>query len=81
MARAGQRTKAAQERLNALMSDLVPTGVGDPFQQQTLEAGRAKARQELQDAEREFELAEDAFTEFEEGARRKGVPPGWLEER
>lgn len=81
MAAADERRKAAQERLNALLSDLVPGGVNDPFQQQTLEAERAKARQNLQDAEKEFELAEDAFQAFEEEARQKGVPPGWLEER
>lgn len=78
---AERRIAAAQERLNALMSDMVPTNVSDPFQQQTLEAERAKARRELQDAEKELELAEDAFHVFEEEARRKAVPPGWLEER
>jgi hypothetical protein len=81
MQRAEQRIEAAQLRINALMSDAVPTNVGDPFQQQTLEAERAKARKELEDAQRELELAEDAFHVFEEEARRKGVPPGWVEER
>lgn len=79
--RAERRIAAAQRRLNALMSDLVPTNVTDPFQQQTLEGERAKARRELEEAEKELELAEDAFHEFEEEARRKAVPPGWLEER
>jgi hypothetical protein len=78
---AEQRIAAAQSRINALMADAVPTNVGDPFQQQTLEAERVKARQELADAQRELELAEDAYTEFEEEARRKAVPPGWVEER
>ena len=41
---AEQRIAAAQQRINALMSDLVPTNVGDPFQQQTLETNRANAR-------------------------------------
>jgi hypothetical protein len=81
MKTAEQRIAAAQSRINALMSDAVPTNVGDPFQQQTLEAERVKARQELADAERELELAEDAYTEFEEEARRQAVPPGWVEER
>jgi hypothetical protein len=81
MQRAEQRIEAAQLRINALMSDAVPSNVGDPFQQQTLEAERAKARKELEDAQKELELAEDAFHVFEEEARRKGVPPGWLEER
>jgi hypothetical protein len=73
--------EAAQQRLNALMSDLVPTNVGDPFREQNLEAERAKARAELADAERNLERVEDAFHEFEEEARRKSIPPGWLEER
>lgn len=81
MQRAEQRIAAAQQRLNTLMSDLVPTNPANPFQQQTLEAERAKARRELEEAEKELELAEDAFHEFEEEARRKAVPPGWLEER
>jgi hypothetical protein len=81
MQRAERRIEAAQSRINALMSDVVPTNVGDPFQQQTLEAERAKARQELEDAQKELELAEDAFHAFEEEARRKGVPPGWVEGR
>jgi hypothetical protein len=81
MERAEKRIEAAQLRINALMSDAVPTNVGDPFQQQTLEAERVKARKELEDAQKELELAEDAFHVFEEEARRKSVPPGWLEER
>jgi hypothetical protein len=81
MQAAEQRIAAAQSRINALMADAVPTNVGDPFQQQTLEAERVKARQELADAQKALELAEDAYTEFEEEARRKAVPPGWVEER
>lgn len=78
---AEQRIAAAQQRMNALLSDIVPTNVGDPFQQQTLEANRANGRRELEDAEKNLERAEDAFHEFEEEARRMAIPPGWLEER
>jgi hypothetical protein len=78
---AERRIAAAQLRLNALLSDLVPSNVGDPFQQQTLEANRAEARRELEQAEQNLERAEDAFHEFEEEARRLAIPPGWLEER
>ena len=78
---AEQRIAAAQQRINALMSDLVPTNVGDPFQQQTLETNRANARRELEEAEQNLERAEDALHEFEEEARRMAIPPGWLEER
>ena len=81
MQEAQQRIAAAQQRMNALLSDIVPTNVGDPFQQQTLETNRANARRELEEAEKNLERAEDAFHEFEEEARRMAIPPGWVEER
>ena len=81
MKRAEEQIAAAQSRLNALMADISLTNVGDPFREQTLEAERAKARQELEAAEQALEAAEDAFHAFEEEARRKAIPPGWLEER
>jgi hypothetical protein len=81
MQEAEQRIAAAQQRMNALLSDIVPTNVGDPFQQQTLETNRANARRELEEAEKNLERAEDAFHEFEEEARRMAIPPGWVEER
>jgi hypothetical protein len=77
---AQQQVEAIQNRLNALNSDLLPGGAADPFRQETLEAEKAKARQELEEAKLQLERAEDAFQELEEEARRKGVPPGWVRE-
>jgi len=78
--KAQERIAAIQSRLSALLADLLPVGAADPFRQQTLEAEKAKARKELEEAELALERAEDAFQELEEEARRKGVPSGWVRE-
>jgi hypothetical protein len=68
-----------QARLDALMSDLAPTNVMDPNRLQTIEAEKAKARQDLEAAKGELAKAKSSWSDFEETARRKGVPPRWLE--
>lgn len=71
---------AIQTRLNGLVVD-GPTNVADPFRLQNMEAERAKALQELEDAKAAIEGARKALEDFEDDARRKSVPPGWLRER
>jgi hypothetical protein len=71
---------AIQTRLNALINDLNPTYVNDPFRLQTIEAEKAKAREELAAAELELKQARDELADFDEDARKRGVPPGWLRE-
>ena len=67
-------------RLAALQDDLSPNNVMDPFRLQTLAAERAKARQEVEAAEKEAAEARKALEDLEDEARKKGVPPGWLRE-
>jgi DNA repair exonuclease SbcCD ATPase subunit len=74
------RIAATQARLSALQNDLNPTNLMDPFRLQTLEAEKAKARAELEAAELELKQARDELEDFDEDARKKGVPPGWLRE-
>jgi hypothetical protein len=74
------RIQKIQERLNALMVDTSPTNLGDPNRLQTLEAEKAKAREELDKATRDKQSAQKALEDLQEEARRKLVPPGWLRE-
>jgi hypothetical protein len=76
---AERRVATAQAQLNALMSDMAPTNVMDPNRLQTIEAEKVKVRQELETAKAELEKAKTVWSDFEEAARRKGVPPRWLE--
>lgn len=71
---------AVQARLDALLVDREPVNVLDPNRLQTLEADRAKARQELDAAKEELAKARQALEDLEEEARKKGIPPGWLRE-
>lgn len=79
---AGAEAKVAgiQARLDALLVDRNPTNVMDPSRLQTQEAERAKAMQELETAKAGLEKARQDLEDFEEEARRAGVPPGWLRE-
>jgi hypothetical protein len=77
---ADTRIETIQKRLNALLVDTSPTNVGDPFRLQTLEAERASARADLEQAKRGKEDALKALDDLQEEARRKNVPPGWLRE-
>jgi hypothetical protein len=76
---AERRVADIEARLGALMADRSPIDVMDPNRLQTIEAEKAKARQDLEAAKAELERAKSAWSEFEETARRKGVPPRWLE--
>jgi hypothetical protein len=78
--RAETKAAAAQAKLDALLSDRNPTNVMDPNRLQTLEAERAKAMAELEAAKDEITQAKQALEDFEEEARKAGVPPGWLRE-
>jgi len=77
--KAERRVADLEARLGALMADRSPIDVMDPNRLQTIEAEKAKARQDLEVAKAELEKAKAAWSEFEETARRKGVPPRWLE--
>ena len=78
--KAEAKVAAVQARLDALLVDRNPTNVADPNRLQTLEADRAKARQELDEAKEELAKARQALEDLEEEARKNGVPPGWLRE-
>lgn len=78
--KAEEQIAATQARINALINDLNPTNLADPFRLQTLEAEKAKARQELEEAELALKTAKDELAEFDEDARKRGVRPGWLRE-
>lgn len=77
---AEEHISATQARLNTMNDDLMPTNLGDPNRLQTLEADKAKARQELEDAQAELKRAREELADFDEDARKKGTPPGWLRE-
>jgi DNA repair exonuclease SbcCD ATPase subunit len=70
----------AQDRLNALMSDLDVTNTADPNRLQTIEARKAEARASLDTARLNLAEAQKALQDLEEEARRSSVPPGWLRE-
>jgi hypothetical protein len=65
-----------QSRLNALNSGIVNRD--DPAQGALLERDRQKALAELSRLKLELQQSKKALTDFEEEARRAGVPPGWL---
>jgi hypothetical protein len=77
---AEERIATAQARLNALNNDLDPTNLADPFRLQTLEAEKAKVRQELDAAQADLKRAKEELADFDEVARKRGTPPGWLRE-
>ena len=66
-----------QTRINALTTDFVNRD--DPAQRAVIERNRQKALAELAQPDEE-RLPDDkkAIADFEEEARRAGVPPGWL---
>lgn len=72
--------KQIEERIAMLNADVAPTGFGDPFRLQTLEAQKAQARAELDKAKEALSKAQKALEDLEDEARRQGIPPGWLRE-
>lgn len=67
---------ALQSRVNALTTEFVNRD--DPAQQGRIAADRHKAIAELDRLKKQVVDDKRAIADFEEEARRGGVPPGWL---
>jgi hypothetical protein len=67
---------ALQSRINALTTDFVNRD--DPAQRAVIAADRQKAIVELERLKTQIEDGRAAIADFQEEARRAGVPPGWL---
>jgi hypothetical protein len=67
---------AMQTRVNSLTTDFVNRD--DPAQRAVLERDRQKALAELSRLQQEIVKGKQAIADFEEEARKAGVPPGWL---
>jgi hypothetical protein len=67
---------ALQSRINALTTDFVNRD--DPAQRAVIANDRVKAISELNRLKQTILDDRKAIAEFEEEARRAGVPPGWL---
>jgi hypothetical protein len=68
--------EAIQTRVNSLTADFVNRD--DPAQRSVIERERQKATAELARLQQEIVKGKKAIADFEEEARRAGVPPGWL---
>jgi hypothetical protein len=68
--------EAVQSRINALTTDFVNRD--DPAQRAVVATDRQKALGELDRLRKAVESDKKAIADFEEQARRAGVPPGWL---
>jgi hypothetical protein len=68
--------EALQSRINALTTDFVNRD--DPAQRTVIERDRQKAAAELDRLKKQISDDRKALADFEEEARRAGVPPGWL---
>lgn len=75
---AEQKIADLENRITALRNDLSPTNVMDANREQSRQAQITQAMADLEGAKAELEAARQALADFEEGARRKGIPPGWL---
>jgi hypothetical protein len=67
---------AIQTKINALTTDFVNRD--DPAQKRLIEADRLKALAELARLKKAVIDDTKAIADFQEDARRTGVPPGWL---
>ena len=67
---------ALQSRINALATDFVNRD--DPAQRAVIERDRQKAVAELERLRKQIADDRKAIADFEEEARRAGIPPGWL---
>ncbi len=67
---------ALQSRINALTRDFV--NEADPVKQRTIGSDRQKAIDELDRLKKQIADDKKALADFDEEARRAGVPPGWL---
>jgi hypothetical protein len=68
--------EALQSRINALTTDFVNRS--DPAQRAVVERDRQKAVAELDRLKLAIVNGKKAISDFEDEARRAGVPPGWL---
>jgi hypothetical protein len=67
---------ALQTRINSLTTDFVNRD--DPAQRAVIERDRQKTTAELARLQQEIVKGKQAIADFEEEARKAGVPPGWL---
>jgi hypothetical protein len=67
---------ALQSKINALTTDFVNRD--DPAQRTVIERNRQKALADLEGLKKQIVADKKALADFEEEARRAGVPPGWL---
>jgi hypothetical protein len=67
---------ALQSRINALANEY--TNQGDGVQQNAIAVERQKAIADLNRLTKEIADGKKALADFQEEARRSGVPPGWL---
>ena len=67
---------ALQSRINALANEY--TNQGDGVQQNAIAVERQKAIADLNRLTKEIADGKKAIADFQEEARRSGVPPGWL---
>jgi len=67
---------ALQSRINALTTDFINRD--DPIQRQQIANDRDRALAELDRLKKQIIDDQKALADFQEEARRAGVPPGWL---
>jgi len=67
---------ALQVKINAQTTDFINRD--DPFQKAAIERDRTKSLAELDALKKAIETDKKALADFQEEARRAGVPPGWL---
>ena len=76
LARDQDFAEALQSRINGLMTDFVNRD--DPAQRAVIEQNRRKSVAELTRLNKSVQDTTKAIADFQEEARRAGVPPGWL---
>jgi len=76
LARDETYAEALQSRINALTTDFINRD--DPAQKRVLEQTRLTALAELDRLKQRIPDDKKALADFQEEARRAGVPPGWL---
>lgn len=67
---------SVQSRINALTADFAARG--DPVQRAGIERDRQTALAELARLQQEIKDTQKALSDFDDEARKAGVPPGWL---
>ena len=76
LARDETYAEALQSRINALTTDFINRD--DPAQKRVLEQTRLTAIAELDRLKQHIPEDKKAIADFQEEARRAGIPPGWL---